>query len=138
MRHHEIVPHTADVRVMASGDSLPELFLAALEGMAEVMCEGACRSPGERPLSRRVELSSYDTTALLIDFLSEALTLAQIDDALYCEARFADLSPTSLTAELRGMSVDRFDLDVKAVSYHEAEVVQDGQGGYHTSVIFDI
>jgi SHS2 domain-containing protein len=138
LRHYELIPHTADTRVAATGDTLPELFLAALEAMNEVIREGGCTGRDELTLSRTVEISSYDTTALLIDFLSEALTLSHIDNALYCDAEFVELGETALVARLRGVPVDRFDVDVKAVSYSEAEVERDESGQYRTSVVFDI
>lgn len=130
--------HTADVRLQVSADTLPELFVASLEGMNEILKEGFCREQTEHPLAHDIDISSYDTTSLLIDFLSEVLTLSHIDGAVFCDVEAINLKGNSLSAKIRGASVERFDKDVKAVSYHEAEVRRDSKGSYQTNIVFDI
>lgn len=63
----------------------------------------------------RLELASLDISSLLIDFLSTILTLSYENKAIFC-----------------------FDKDIKAVTYHEAEVKKNDQGKYETTIVFDI
>ncbi|MCK4265550.1 archease [Candidatus Babeliales bacterium] len=135
MRKHELLPHVADVRLNLEGDSLKELFIAAIEGMAELSKKELCK---EFKLEEQISISAKDATILLIDFLSEILTLQHVNKAIYCKIDFSSLSETSLNAMVYGCSTDSFDEDIKAVTYHEAEIKKNKKGFYETVIIFDI
>jgi SHS2 domain-containing protein len=147
MRTHRFVSHTADVRLEITGDSLPELFHAGLEGMTELMAPEACGSKvrsGKGPErvgeAMEIRLEAPDITALLVDFLSEALTLANEQQLAFCRVDFPqlELKPAQLTATLHGMAVREFSEDIKAVTYHEANVVRSAEGQYRTTIVFDM
>ncbi len=136
---YEILHHTADVRLHVTASSLEALFEEALRGLIDVM--GARRAPlpvgahGVRPES--VELDSLNVTALLVDFLNEALVRAVTRRVLYTGASFASLGETHLQATLTSVPAESFDEDVKAVTYHEAEVRRDGER-WTTMLVLDI
>lgn len=132
---YDILPHTADVRVRACGASLPELFRNALRGMAAVLQPEALARASEA--DRVVSLGAPDTTALLVDFLSEALALAHIHREVYVDAQFHELSAAGLHATLRGVAVSGFAGDVKAVTYHAAEVLRT-ERGYEITIVYDV
>ena len=138
MQLYEILPHTADVRLQVTGTTLQELFIAALEGMNEIIRPGACR--GELTLTERADVAveSSDTTALLIDFLAEVLTLTHERYTVFCGVEFSELTAIRLTAQISGRRVEQFDEDIKAVTYHGADVRRDAQGNYGTIIVFDI
>jgi len=157
MHSFEILPHTADLRLKMSGDSLDELFRAAMEGMAQIQKPEISefeiknqnvprpKKPGSRSqsdlgkkLKIRVEVKSGDSTSLLIDFLSEILTQSQINKAVFNEVVFSKLTETELEAEIFGYKVDEFNEDIKAVTYHEADVKKNEKGQLETVIIFDI
>lgn len=138
MKSFEIVPHTADTEIVVRGTTLKELFLAALEGMNEIMQPGFCSKGEGGNLERAIALTSGDTTALLIDFLSEVLTASHEEKAVFCEASFQKLAEDSLEVLMRGRRVDAFARDLKAVTYHRASVERRGEAGYETRIVFDI
>lgn len=139
MRSNKILEHTADVRLQVEGDSLEELFTAAFEGMANIIIEGMCgNATATAHKEDQIIISSPDTTTLLIDFLSEVLTKSHINQALYCLVTFEELTETSLKAIVTGHSVTNFDEDIKAVTYHEANIQKNDKGNYETIIIFDI
>lgn len=137
MKRHKVIPHIADVRLQLRADSLEKLFEAALEGMNEILKKGFCRKIKIYETSIKISFSSIDQTALLIDFLSEVLTLSHINNEIYCQVKFIKLESNTLTAEIFGTKVDKFDRDIKAVSYHEADV-KTNKGHYQTNIVFDI
>ena len=131
---YELVHHTADVRLRVSAHSVEDLFRDAVRGMYAVM-------RGERgtaPVTRVISVEeSADTTSLLVDFLNEVLNRAQIGREMFDEVRFTRFQPLSLTAELTGTTPADFEEDVKAVTYHEADVrCEDGQ--WMTMLVFDL
>lgn len=138
MKRCRILPHTADVRLFVEGDSLQELFTAALEGVTSVLKKGGCKNRESFIIKDKLTLSAPDATTLLVDFLSEVVSRSYANRALYCTVLFYDLTPVSLSAYLAGVPVKKFDEDIKAVTYHEANVIKNSKGLYKTSIVLDI
>lgn len=131
----ELIHHTADVRVRVTAASLEDLFRDAVKGMYAVM-RGAPHG-GER-VTRTIDVDeSADTTSLLVDFLNEVLNRAQIGRELFEAVTFTRFDATSLTAELHGSRPAEFEEDVKAVTYHEADV-RNVNGAWTTMLVFDL
>jgi protein archease len=130
---YEILQHTADVRLHVTAATLEELFVDALRGLMEVMGTGKSACP---PLSEAIEVESVDVTALLVDFLNEALVRAVVNRRFFTGASFASLTETRVAATLTSVPAE-LEEDVKAVTYHEAEVRRDG-GGWTTMLVLDI
>jgi SHS2 domain-containing protein len=136
MKHFQILPHTADSRLLVQADTLPELFLAALEGMNQILKKDFSLSAV--PVKEKLSLSAADSTGLLIDFLSRVLSLSLLKQAIFSQVDFKQISETTLTVELTGSSVGHFDKEIKAVTYHEAAVTQNAAGHWETKIVFDI
>lgn len=137
MKNFSIEAHVADVRLKVTGITLAELFRAALEGMSSIM-----GSPDtikkEVPISKTIELQSPDVTVLLIDFLSDVLALSHTHKALFHKVDFEVLEQTTLRATIHGTHISSFNEDIKAVTYHEANVEKNQQNLYQTTIVFDI
>lgn len=141
MRTHSFLPHVADVRLKIEANNLEELFTAALEGMANLIKSKSCLIGKEKiaeNFKEKIEISSIDITALLIDFLSEVLTYSQVNKAVYCKVKFEKLENNFLNATIFGEKIESFDEDIKAVTYHEAEIKKNEKGNLETIIIFDI
>ncbi len=135
---YEILPHRADLRIRVWGQDLEEAFSSALAGMNEVLKPGFCQD--KRRFSKELELAleSSDSTILLIDFLSQVLTASHEQRAIFCKADFLTLTDTTLEANLQGEEAQGFDRDLKAVTYHEAELKKNAKGEWESVVVFDI
>lgn len=133
---YNFLPHTADARMEAEGESLEAVFTDSLKGMLAFMRPRAL-SRAEK-FKRHIAVSSGDTTSLLVDFLNEVLNLAQTNKETYERVSFTDISETSLSAVVIGTGVESFGEDIKAVTYHEADVRRDESGRWHARLIFDI
>ncbi len=137
MKSYEFHPHTADVRLLVKADTPEELFKVSLDGMAQLLKKDLCKQTDKFEEKENVKIKSADSTTLLIDFLSEVLTQSQINKAVYCNVDFKNLSENFLECTIYGKRVDKFDEDIKAVTYHEAEIKKEG-GVLQTNIIFDI
>ena len=137
MRNYSFIGHTADVRLLLEASTLQELFQAALEGMA-FLIQPVQPTQQEPEQVLEVTLQAQDTTTLLIDFLSEVLTLSHIYCSVFLRAECIELTPTHIRAKIFGMKVNHFDKDVKAVTYHETNVIKNQNGNFETVVVFDI
>jgi SHS2 domain-containing protein len=133
---YEIVQHVADIRLRVTAPTLPELFRDAMRGMYAIM-RGEPERAGSEVRREILVDDSADTTALLVDFLNEVLHRAHVGRELFHDALFSRLEERSLTAELSGIAPATFEEDVKAVTYHEADVRREGDE-WTTMLVFDI
>jgi SHS2 domain-containing protein len=139
MQEYKILEHTADVRLLVKGKTLHDLFTAALAGMNEIMGNKKNgRITDDLDRVRELSIVSLDTTGLLIDFLSEVLTISHQENTIFPLAEFLRLDDNSLEGWIFGRKVREFKEDIKAVTYHEAEVRRNEQGELETIIIFDI
>ncbi len=129
------MPHTADVRIRASADTPEGLFRAAIKGMCSFIL-------GKTPENKRdktyeISVQSVDMTAVLIDFLAEALYIINNDGAMISRTEINSLTNTEIFAKLHTYECRDLEEDVKAVTWHEANIKQDN-GHFVTNIILDI
>ena len=130
---YELIQHTADIRIRVEADSKESLFRDSLRGLMDYIAGGR---PVDAETTESIEVDSVDTTALLIDFLNEALLRCHIHRVVFTDAQLTHLTDTDLRATLRGSRVEMAE-DVKAVTYHEADVRQES-GRWMTTIVLDI
>ncbi|HVS30566.1 MAG TPA: archease [Thermoanaerobaculia bacterium] len=130
----ELQQHTADIRLLVRAATPEELFSDALRGMFAIM---RGKFGTAQIVRRRFVVDSADRTSLLVDFLSEVLSSAHIGRELFDDVVFVKLTGTELIADVVGYSPVDFEQDVKAVTYHEADVRCEN-GMWTTTLVFDI
>lgn len=138
MRHHRVLPHTADTRLQITADSLEELFKGALEGLSEIVKHDVTTRSSDSSIVTQVDISSSDTTALLVDFLNNLLTKDVIEKVVFFDITELDLKNTRAKASVYGLAADSFDEDIKAVTYHGAQIQQDKDGNYKVELVLDV
>jgi SHS2 domain-containing protein len=134
----EFHPHTADIRMKVEAPNLKELFEVALLGMGEILREGWCNGHHNLPMKVTINIESKDRTCLLIDFLSEVLSLSYAKKAVYCQLQISTLRTTKLEGCILGAPVNFLDEEIKAVTYHEANLIKNQRNQWETLIIFDI
>lgn len=136
----ETIDHTADLGIRAYGTDLKQLFENAAYGMFELLWGGA---EIEQLQGVQVDICSDDLPGLLVDWLSEINYLHATDRLIYSRVRIDELDAKagSLRAELAGEPYDAsrhlLHTEIKAVTYHELDVLQTEQG-WQAQVIFDV
>lgn len=145
MRDFEALPHTADLKIRVYGASLSQLFEHAVIGMFQSIepVTPLCSIKNDRLVcknfntERSVTLTSPDIELLLIDFLSEALYFSDIYNEAYLKAVIHHIDERSVKATLYGVSVKRFGIEIKAVTYHDLKIIKTDDG-YQVDIVFDI
>ena len=66
------------------------------------------------------------------------LTLAQEEKAVFCVLTLLKLADTEVEASIEGIPAEGFDEDIKAVTYHQAEVHRKEGGEWETLLVLDI
>ena len=141
----EQLPHMADIKLRAYGKTLTELFTNALIGMFQSIRPHAygCSVQNDRvvceqlTIFRTVDLSAKSVDLLLVELLSEALYLSDVHNEAYLGVIVDEISHTNIKATLQGVTVDGFDEEIKAVTYHGLKVEQT-DGEWVAEVLFDI
>jgi SHS2 domain-containing protein len=136
-RSVEVIEHTADVGIIARGDTVEDVFVAAAEGMLSFVI----RPEEVRAVeTRRRTVDADDRAGLLAAWLNDLILLLNADGFIAGGAAIVECSETRLVADVRGEPVDparhRFRLDVKAATYHQLAVGK--TNGWEARVIFDV
>ena len=133
----EFMEHTADVGVLASGDTLADVFVQAALGMVSFM--STLESIQEREV-REVEVTAPDREALLVAWLNELVYLFGVEGLLFRRFEVLELDDTRLRARCHGERLDqrrhRITAEVKSATYHMLEVKKNDS--WHARVILDI
>jgi SHS2 domain-containing protein len=130
----EEIEHTADWAIRVRGRSLEELFVNAALGMAMLMADPDQVEPS---LERQVELEEYDTETLLVSWLSELLWFNEESDAVFVRFEIKELTSTRLQATVWGGPASSQWKQIKAVTFHDLEIIET-EDGYQVTVVFDV
>lgn len=132
----EILEHTADVGILARGDSVEEVFEQATLGLADIM--GISQPDQGSPVA--VEVSGDDLGSLLVDWLSEVLWLHDSRDAVVGHVEVLSVrsgrAVGAVTLAPRG-GADVAGTQVKAITYHQLSV-EKGPDGWTARVFVDV
>ena len=138
----EIIEHTADLRLRATGQSPQDLFVNALKGMAEIIKPGlgveAGGGAGFAETSRQFSVNSVDLAALLVDFLNEALYLGNVHKEIYTGVNFSAFDDARCEGKLKGVAVQGFDKDIKAATHHDLTITRRSDGYLEATIVLDI
>jgi SHS2 domain-containing protein len=135
---YETFEHTADIGLRARAADLDTLFAEAGRAFFSIIVENYDEVRAAEEYLISVDADQRDD--LMYDWLAELLYLFDTEHVLLCEFDVT-VRDRSLTATVRGEPIDpdrhRLDMEVKAITYHELKVQQDGDG-WLAEVIVDL
>jgi SHS2 domain-containing protein len=129
----EELEHTADWRLRVWAADLAGLLEQAALGMNS-LC-GIELDEGEQ-VSRKLELGAPDEETLLVDFLNEVLYFGE-QEGLGFRHYFLKLDGLNLEARLEGGKIRAQQKEIKAVTYHDLEIVR-RKNGLEAALVFDV
>ena len=136
MKRFRLIEHTADVGLVAYGNSLAEAFGNAACGLFSIITDLRTVRQEE---SRQIEISEEDSETLLFEWLNSLVYLFDVELLLFKRFDILYFDSRRLTAVCHGEKYDpsrhHTKLGVKAATYHMLEV--DG-GRNQVRVIFDV
>lgn len=135
MGFFEVIDHTADWALRVYGRSLTELLIHAAQGMNFLMATGLDAIPLTE--TRQFELDAYDAESLLVEWLTELAYWAEAESLVFTEFEMTAVSPTHLSAIVRGGTAVELQKHIKAVTYHNLEIVQT-DAGLAVEIVFDV
>ncbi|MGC8879414.1 MAG: archease [Anaerolineae bacterium] len=136
MRSFEEIEHTADIALRVRGRDLRELLVNAALGLGTLLTDRT-DAPAEATQTRQVEVEAFDPESLLVGWLSELIYWAEKDRFVAHEVEVQAVSPTHLKATCTGSCAPELRHHIKAVTYHNLQIIQTDHG-LETTVVFDV
>lgn len=139
MKRYEYTGHTADVGLIAYGETEAEAFENAAAGMFGLICDMSLVKSHET-MDVEVKSAGGDET-LLADWLNELLYLYETREMLFGSFVVDSIEAGNLRGKAIGEPLDRerhvLKEDIKAVTYHMLEVGKTTDG-WRVQVLFDV
>ena len=132
---YEEIEHTADWALRLFGRDLRELLINGARGMVSLLVAAPETIPLER--EARLALDAVDAESLLVNWLSELAYWAEMEGVIFREFELIEVKPTALRAVVRGGRAPDLKKHIKAVTYHDLEIVEQEEGLVAT-VVFDV
>ncbi len=120
---YEILEHPAELRIRVYGETIEALFKNAAFALAEILMRKKLTTCDKQPTTK-IKIKSPDINSLLVDFLSEILAKSQINKQVYKVESLKLKGENEIEAELAGFTTERFDEDIKAVTYEDLNIHQ--------------
>ncbi len=136
----KFLPHTADVKFQAFGNSLEQAFLNAALALQEVMTK---KVKIKSAITKKIKVKGKDNEALLYNFLEEFLFLLDAEDFILSKIKKIKIDgkgkENKLEAEIAGDKASRykFNNDVKAITYNQM-YVRKLAGKFICQVVLDV
>jgi SHS2 domain-containing protein len=131
----EEIEHTADWALRIHGRNLEELLLNSARGMNSLMVTDAT-ARGAR-IKKHTQIQALDTESLLVEWLSELAFWAETENLVFSEFDFKTVTATRVRATLFGDQAKKLEKHIKAVTYHNLEIVKTA-AGLEATVVFDV
>ncbi|MFC1963902.1 archease [Chloroflexota bacterium] len=135
-KRFRLIEHTADVGLVAYGESLAEAYANAAYGMFSIIAELGNVKEKE---SRSVAATAEDRGSLLFEWLNSLLYLFDVEMILFRRFDIIEFGGKRLKAECYGEKYDpsrhQLKTGVKSATYHLLEV---DEAKPKVQVIFDI
>jgi SHS2 domain-containing protein len=131
---YRMLEHTADLNFEVTAGSFDELMGEALRAMTE------WTGPQwtDRAVERSFRIDAQDREMLLVDLLNESLTLSQIHHEAYEELVIRSIGNGFVEGSFVGRAVTGAQDEIKAVTYHGAQVEQLPDDSWRAILLMDI
>ena len=141
-KQYEYLDHTADIKFLAYGKTLEEVFENSALAMFNVIIDTEKVSGN---IKRAIFLKSPDLESLLVDWLSEILYIFEVDEIVFREFQVENIREEegeySITAQAEGEKYypesHPFETEIKAVTYNQLEITKTSDG-WKAQIVVDI
>lgn len=139
MKPYEYLEHTADMGLKVFGEDLTALFTNAAQGLFETI---AVVDTIDETASVQLHVTADSVEELFVAWLDELNFRHETEAIFFKRAHIYHCSETAVSAEVYGepANFDKHEVytEIKSVTYHQLQVVQNPDGGWFAQVIFDL
>ncbi len=140
---YRYVEHTADVKFIAHGKGMEELFSNSAMALFNVMADTSCVSAhGRKGRIARISVRAGDENTLLWRFLQRCLSVLEVRGDFAYGIRGVRITKgkelrLDCSLECKDMAVECSKLEAKGISKYDL-AVRKGRAGYSASVVVDV
>ena len=141
-KEYQVIEHMADIGLKVFGKTRRKLFENAARGMFFIItgCSGCAKQKDQHYL--KIKCEGADIEDLLVKWLSELLYIHTADLVILNDFSIEYLTDNHLQAKSRGIRINQYpyniEMEIKAVTYHNLQVIKNEKGCWETTVVFDI
>lgn len=135
MKDHgcEEVKHTADLALRVWAADFHSLLIQSAKGMYALI---GVQQQHDHAVTQRLQLPKTSREVILVDFLNELVFLLEEEQQFFDHFNFND-EETLVTIEMKGYQAISYDRQIKAVTFHNLEIIE-RQQRLETTITFDI
>lgn len=130
---YEEIDHTADIALRVWGEDFYALLSQSAKGMYDLM---GINPEAESHIENTFQIESGVKDTVLVDFLNEVLFLAEDRGQVYQSFSFNQID-AMLEVNVSGQKVESIRRNIKAVTFHDLDIVETDQG-LETTITFDV
>ncbi len=134
-RGYEEIEHTADNALRIHGHSMEELLQNAAHGMNSLMLNDVAIISTQ--IQKYVEVEAIDAESVLVEWLAELAYWAETHLLVFKRFEIESVTPVRVQATLFGGKVNKLQKHIKAVTYHNLEIIKTDKG-LEATVVFDV
>lgn len=139
MKPYEYLEHTADMGLLVRGKNLSELLTNAAQGLFETI---AVVDTVDETTSIEIHLTAESVEELFVGWLDELIFQHETKETFFKRSDIYQCSETEVSATVYGepANFDKHEVytEIKSVTYHQLQVVQNQDGSWFAQVIFDL
>ena len=135
MKKYINLEHTADLKIRAFGKTKEEVFVNMAIGMFDNISNEKDMLK-DQPVIHKIKIKSEDLESLLVNFLSELITLGDIHNEVYTDYGL-QITDDVLIADVKGFRIKKLKLEIKAVTYNDL-IIKKLKDKWIAEVVFDI
>ena len=137
MLEFEVIDHTADLGIVARGESVDEVFVNAARGMFSLIVD---LDTVAELTNQEIIVEAPDQEELLVTWLNELLYLFDAENLVFSRFEIIDLGNEYLSAIAYGEEFDparhNIKSHIKAATYHMLRLQR--QDGFRAQIILDV
>jgi len=139
LKKYSFIDHTADIGIIAYGNTLKELFTnAALATFATI----AELNSIDETVSIKIDVQADTLEELIVEWLRELLFQHEVEEIFFKRVDIQKISETKVSAIAYGepinLSKHLFNTEIKNVTYHKLSVKRLKDSTWQAQLIFDL
>lgn len=143
VKDYEIIEHTADVGLKVIGNTKQKLFQNAARGMFFLITGSHIYQNKMRNIKAyHVQCQALNFEDLLVSWLSELLYQHSTEFVIFCDYHFLCFRDQFIESEIRGAKIEdspyRIEMEIKAITYYNLEILKNKNGLWEAKILFDI
>ena len=139
---YKVIEHMADIGLKVFGETKGKLFQNAARGMFFIITGSSGVAKQENEQYWTIKCEGANLEELLVEWLSELLYIHSTDFVILNDFIIKTLTSNHLQAQATGIKINEsayhIEKEIKAVTYHNLQVIKNEKGYWEATIIFDI